>query len=185
MEYLTEEKLKIFLYDYIDNEFEFNKSVPFSKNKRLRPDFINEKLKLIVEFDGYGHYLNPKQILNDQFKDKEYPQLGYRIIRIPYFVQLSSDVINNLFKLNIDYKQTYPHGFIDKKAILPSSYCELGINRFLQDLEKFSFIKKDILESLKQHKDFSKNIDLILPKSIQYLISTIDDGNKTECEKDK
>ena len=43
-----------------------------------------------------------------------------KIIRVPYFVQLSSDVIKQLFGIDIDYKQIFPHGFIvDKNEVLP------------------------------------------------------------------
>ena len=53
--------------------------------------------------------------------------MGYKIIRVPYFVQLSSDVIKQLFGIDIDYKQIFPHGFIvDKNEVLPYILRILG-----------------------------------------------------------
>ena len=50
--YLTENNLKNILKE-IKPEFTFlhDKSVPDSKNRRMRPDFRCDELKLIIEFD--------------------------------------------------------------------------------------------------------------------------------------
>jgi hypothetical protein len=44
----------------------------------------------------------------------------------------------------------YQHGFVDSKAALPADFCSLGVQRFKSDLEKFDFIRDEILDSLKK-----------------------------------
>jgi hypothetical protein len=67
----------------------------------------------------------------------------------------------------LSYKQVYPHGFIDKKAVLPADFCELGVEQFQKDLELYSFFRNDIINSL--HDKFAElgNADLVLPRSLQ------------------
>jgi len=163
-EYLTEENLGIFLNKHYSNAIR-DRTVPDS-NCRFRPDFRLEKEKLIIEFDGYGHYTNPTTIINDLKKDEIYSNLGFKVIRFPYFIQLNEKTIFDLLSLKIKIKQIYPHGFIDKKAPLPACFCELGIEKFLKDLEKFHYLKKDIIKSLKEKCDSLGNELLVLPKSL-------------------
>lgn len=117
-----------------------------------RPDYRNDNYNLIVEFDGAQHYTDVRCYYVDKEKDDTYTQMGYRVVRIPYFVQLCPEVIKHLFDIDIDYAQTFPHGFIvDKGETLPADFCSLGYDRFLNDLKRFSYIKEDILASLR-HK---------------------------------
>lgn len=167
-QYLNEKSLGCFLQEMYQTDFIHDKTIPNS-NSRLRPDYRNDDLKLIVEFDGYGHYTNPQVIINDIKKDNLCKELGYAVIRIPYFVQLSPNTIKHLFNIDYKYTQTYKHGFIDKKAVLPASYCELGIEKFKKDLYKFDYIKDDIIQSLKEIK---KDNLVKLPKSLLHLINT-------------
>lgn len=102
--YLTEERLKDVLeIVYPNYVFTRDKIVPNS-GIRNRPDYRNEGLKLIVEFDGNTHYTQTKTIINDEKKDRVYSDMGYRIIRIPYFVQASKDIIRLLFDKDVDIK---------------------------------------------------------------------------------
>lgn len=50
----------------------------------------SESLKLIVEIDGLPHYQNPIVILKDKEKTKLYEEFGYKVVRIPYFIQLTN-----------------------------------------------------------------------------------------------
>jgi hypothetical protein len=128
--------------------FVHNKSVPKSES-RARPDYRCDELMLIVEFDGYQHYSQTKTILADEEKDSLYSALGYSIVRIPYFVQLSSTVIELLFSLPaVTWEQVYPHGFIADEALLPADFCPLGVCRFERDLARFACIRPEILASL-------------------------------------
>lgn len=162
MKYLTEEGLGIFLNVLYPDEFWIhNKSL--NKKYKFRPDYVSEKNKIIVEFNGYRHYNNSRVIIHDEQKYKIEKDLGYEIIVIPYFVQLEEKTIKLLFKKDFKYELQYPHGFIDKKALLPCDFCYLGIQRFLNDLIYFDIIKKDIIISLKNKVLEKNNEKLVIP----------------------
>jgi len=152
MTYLTEQRLGDALKNIFPNHiFIYNKSVPNSGLKHHRPDYRCEELQLIVEFDGSEHYTNTQTIKNDQNKDLHYTQCGYKIVRIPYFIQLSEDVIKHLFGVSMKWEQKFPHGFIvDKGEVLPCDMCSLGIIRFIDDLKRFSYLRNDIIRSLQE-----------------------------------
>jgi hypothetical protein len=170
-DYLTESNLKIILKKIKPNhDFIHDKGVPKSKNKRMRPDFRCEELKLIIEFDGDSHYCKAERILKDIEKDEDYRSLGYSVFRIPYFIQMNKKLLKMIFDEDIDFEQIYPNGFIDKKAILPADYCELGIKLFKQDLEKFKYCKQEIIESLKVKVEEKKNIKFVMPSSLNLLV---------------
>jgi len=168
--FLTEQKLGEFLKQLYPSEDFIHDRKVIDSNIKNRVDYQCSNLRLIVEFDGYFHYSVPSVILNDQKKDFTYTNLGYKIVRIPYFVQLSTQVIKELFEIDFKIDQSYPHGFIDEKALLPAAFCELGIQRFLSDLDKFSFIKEDIIDSLFKKVNDLKNQMLVLPPSLLYLL---------------
>lgn len=153
--WLNEEKLgKALEIIFPDEIFVHDKAVPKS-GTRKRPDFRCDNLKLIVEFDGAQHYTDVKWCYDDKEKDDAYRNMGYRIVRVPYFVQLSHDTIEHLFGVNLEFEQVFPHGFIvDKNETLPADFCSLGYERFLHDIERFSYIKDDIFASL--HHKYNK-----------------------------
>jgi hypothetical protein len=170
-EYLTEANLGIILNElFPDNDFIHDKAVPNSKNKRLRPDFRSDEMKIILEFDGDSHYCKAQRIKTDVFKDDDYKSLGYKVFRIPYFIQMSSELIKMIFDKDINFKQKYPNGFIDKKAILPADFCELGVDLFKKDLENFSYCKDDIIKSLNQKIEEKNDIELVIPTSLKQII---------------
>ena len=111
--YLTEKTLINYLniiFPHI-NDWKNNKS--FSKTYKSRPDYKSDQLKLIVEFDGYQHYTSAKRILADIKNDNFYIQNGFNVIRIPYFVQMSSIVIKNLFNVDIDIKSDDENVYVE------------------------------------------------------------------------
>jgi hypothetical protein len=152
--YLTEKSLGIYLNQIFKRDFVHNKKVPQSTILN-RPDYRNDELMLIVEFNGYMHYNNTKQILTDYAKNSHYKMLGYNVVEIPYFVQLTNDIVNLLFNnyndKHIINETSYKHGFHDKYALLPCDFNSLGLIRFYNDLNTFAIIKHDIIESL-EHK---------------------------------
>lgn len=153
-----------------ENDFIHDKSVPNSRNKRRRPDFRSESRMLIIEFDGDSHYCKAQRIKADIDKDEDYKQLGYRVFRIPYFIQMTKPLIKDIFDEEIDFKQRYPNGFIDQKVVLPADYCELGIKLFKSDLEKFSYHKDEIISSLKKKVEAKNDVELVLPSSLKSLL---------------
>ncbi|WP_051786157.1 PDDEXK family nuclease [Endozoicomonas numazuensis] len=173
--YLTEKRLgEIFSKLLPEEEIIHDKSVPNSKNKRRRPDYRFVSKKLIVEFDGDSHYCKAKRIIDDKEKDNDYIRLGYQVVRIPYFIQMNDELLGYIFgkNHNLQFEQVYPHGFIDKKAILPADFCELGIDQFKEDLNKFHEFKNEIIKSLQDKISELGNVNLVLPSSLQYLVRT-------------
>lgn len=169
-EYLTEERLENVLGQlFPDVTFIRDRQVPDS-GLQTRPDYRNDNLKLIVEFDGDQHYRNVQKIKREQEKTDRYTQIGYKVVRIPYFIQISTETVKHLFDLNLQYIQTYPHGFISKTVIMPADFCELGIQKFKADLKRFDYIKVDILNSLKQKVEVLGDKELVLPPSLYDLI---------------
>jgi very-short-patch-repair endonuclease len=163
--YLTEEKLcNIISEIYINEQIIFDKAYPGHK---FRPDIYLPTKKIVIEFDGHLHYTLAKTVINDINKENILLKDGVKLVRIPYFVQLSTEIFKNIFDIDFIFNQIYPHGFISEKVILPADFCELGIERFLNDLEKFNFIKNDIIKSLKDKINIIDNKRLVIPKVIE------------------
>ena len=151
-EYLLERSLGRFLRERVDPAIVAGQLVPGIK-RRYKPDFRSERLRLIVEFDGDDHYRSAQRILGDEERDKTLVSVGYRVVRIPYFVQLTRVVIATLFGEIATHHEdflNFPHGFIADNVVMPADFCELGISRFEADLERFSYIRQEILESLRR-----------------------------------
>ncbi|QDX97008.1 hypothetical protein EGD00_07760 [Pectobacterium carotovorum subsp. carotovorum] len=169
--YLTEKNLGDLLKEvFPELEFYHDSVVPGANNRRRRPDYRCDSEMLIIEFDGDAHYCKAQRIIIDKEKDSDYTNLGYTIFRIPYFIQLTDKIIKSIFRKDISFTQRYPHGFIDYKAVLPADFCELGIKRFLKDLEIFSEYKSDVINSLVLKIEEKKNIDLVVPISLRSLV---------------
>lgn len=49
---------------------------------------------------------------------------------------------------------------------MPCDYCELGIRKFLNDIERFDFIRLEITNSLVDKVNELGDIEMILPSSI-------------------
>jgi very-short-patch-repair endonuclease len=151
-EYLTEVLLGQFLRERVDETFVTNQPVR-DLGRRFRPDYHSEAHKLVVEFDGDQHYRSSRVILGDVERDAFFTANGFRVIRIPYFVQLSRAVITHLFGDIADTRDDFldfPHGFIASTVVMPADFCELGIVRFEDDLERFGYIAGAILQSLRE-----------------------------------
>lgn len=164
--YLSEDILGIYLKELFPNtEIIHDQPVPLS-NIRNRPDYRIESLKLIVEFDGNFHYTSPTAIINDSKKDQVYLAMGYTIIRVPYYVQMTHNVQHFLFGKACSINGTFPHGFISSKLVLPADFCEMGINKFKLDLVRFSFIEQEIITSLWHRPELLKHELLVFPPSL-------------------
>lgn len=185
--FLNEERLGNYLTKLFPKyRFEHDKCVSGSGIPH-RADYQNSELKLIVEFDGYQHFTQTKRIIADMVKDTVYSELGYTVIHIPYFIQVSPKVIDFLFAEYFDgradltnfetkFKQIYPHGFVDDSAymVLPADFCEFGIVSFMKSLENFDFIADEIYKSLKikYQQCLVKNakMSMLTPDFLKYLI---------------
>ena len=102
---------------------------------KIRPDYKSDSLKLIVEFDGLPHYTNPDSIDKDIKNQKIYEKNGYKVVRIPYFIQLSNDVVEKLF--NVKIKEPLFDAKIPSLGIKgrnsPAYLCPAGIRRMAKE----------------------------------------------------
>lgn len=88
----------------------------------------------VVEFDGDQHYHDTLKIKADVEKNGIADQHGFRVVRIPYWVRLTTETLAHYFGLSATVQQTFPHGFIATK-IFPASFCALGVERFMRELD--------------------------------------------------
>ena len=116
------------------------------------------------------HYNQAKRQIFVNIKTEEYTKLGYKIVRIPYFVQIETKTIKHLFDLDYEYKLEYPHGFIDSECLLPADFNYLGIQKFENDLLNFDYIKHFIIDSLYKKIEQLESMDLVVYKNIKKLL---------------
>lgn len=124
---------------------ENNQSVPVIGQKSFRPDFRCDELKMIVEFDGdsktrSNHYSIAKTVILDRLKDQKCKELGYRVIRIPVYIQLDKEMIQYYFDIiheDLLYSTSGEHGFMHEDITLPADFCEIGVERFKAEMAEF------------------------------------------------
>ena len=126
------------------NDWVHDKSVPNltdldGKPSRIRPDYRSESLKTIIEFDGLPHYTSPDNILKDVINTKIYESAGYKVVRIPYFIQLTNEVVKELFGIEVqeplfDSKQ---HSISHEWKNTPAYLCVEGVFRMAEEYLRF------------------------------------------------
>ena len=129
-----------------------------------RPDYRSEKLKMIVEFDGLPHYTNPDQIIADQKNTEFYQTHGYKVIRIPYFIQLSKPAIKEMFGVNMS-EEMFDEKFASlgyKKRNTPAYLCMAGIDRMAKEFSKYPNQYQVNVEFLKKlNNEFLTGVSLL------------------------
>lgn len=109
------------------------------KESKIRPDYRSETLKMIIEFDGLPHYQNVEIIIKDEEKNKIYEANGYKVVRISYFIQLTNEIVYQLFGINVKDKLFDPNipslGINGRYS--PAFLCPLGITRMARNFIKF------------------------------------------------
>jgi len=109
------------------------------KRLKIRPDYRSESLGLVVEFDGIQHYQNPLRIIGDEENTKTYKALGYKVARIPYFIQLSRKAVRTLFGVDVGFEmfdETIPSLGVNGRCT-PAFLCPLGIERMAREFVRF------------------------------------------------
>lgn len=102
----------------------------------------------VVEFDGDEHYRNTLKIKADEEKDAIAAVHGLQVVRVPYWVQLTTDTLAHYFGLSATIGQSFPHGFIITK-MFPASFCALGVARFMRELSEIPpAVRVAVLQSL-------------------------------------
>ena len=142
------------------NDWVHDKSIPkqFTNNIsfRNRPDYRSETLKMIVEFDGIHHYTNPDIIIKDIYNTNLYKKFGYKVIRIPYFIQLTKEAIKILFQKEL-HQELFPDNIASltyKCRNTPAYLCLTGIERMKQELLKFPIQRQVNIDYLKSENNF-------------------------------
>jgi len=173
--YLEEQSLGRFLRERLDPDIVADRQIPGLAQK-FRPDYRSERFKLIIEFDGNQHYQRAEHVIKDSARDAAMEQASYAIVRIPYFVQLTPPVICQLLGDRVadtsPFKD-FPHGFIADTVVFPADFCELGIARFERDLDRFSYIAADIIDSLANAVESKGDWRLVFPPSMRRRINEI------------
>jgi hypothetical protein len=131
---------------------------------RSRPDYRSEDLKLIIEFDGLPHYTNPDIIEKDIKNTDLYRDFGYKVIRIPYFIQLTNKAVETLFDVKVSEDLFY--GAVPSLGIkgrnTPAYLCPAGIKRMAKDFKKFPEQYQTNIDALKRQNDiFKSGIDFL------------------------
>ncbi len=106
---------------------------------RIRPDYRSDLLKLIIEFDGLPHYEKPDVILKDAANQKIYESCGYKVVRIPYFIQLTNSAVKKMFGVEIEtplFDGSYPSLGISGRHS-PAYLCPLGIRRMAKEFKEY------------------------------------------------
>lgn len=123
---------------------------------RKRPDYRSETLKMIIEFDGVPHYKDPAKIIDDKKTTKMYEKLGYKVVRIPYFIQLTKSVVKQLFEVEIEqelFDESIP-SLGSEYHNTPAFLCIAGVERMASEFRHFPEQYEVNIEALKRDPDF-------------------------------
>lgn len=148
--YLIQRKLEAALRDLVgpDNWLGRELRVPGTR-RRWDMAFKQGGRTIVVEFDGDQHYRDALVIRADYEKDAIANELGYQIVRIPYWVQLTTQTLYHYFHITAEVVQDFRHGFISDPPVLPASYCQLGLVRFKQELDSLPLsVRQAVILSL-------------------------------------
>lgn len=133
-------------------------------NSKRRPDYRSESLRLIVEFDGIQHYTMPSNIIRDIENSVFYENLGYKVVRIPYFIQLSNKAVKTLFGVDVKeqlFDENIP-SLGPKGRDAPAYLCGAGIERMAKEFKRFPEQYKANLKALKDANDeFNTGVSLL------------------------
>jgi len=126
---------------------------------KSRPDYRSEELKLIIEFDGLQHYTKPNIIEKDIMNTKLYESFGYKVVRIPYFIQLSNKAVKTLF--GVDINEDLFDDSISSLGIQgqnsPAYLCPAGLKRMAKEFKNFPEQYKTNIEFLKMQNDLYRS----------------------------
>ncbi len=131
------------LEEYLEVIFPGSKWVhdkAFSKEHRIRPDYRCDELRLIVEFDGTPHYTDPSVIAKDNRNQRIYEDHEYTVVRIPYFIQLTRDVVKELFGVDVGRDLCDPSfpSMGKEWENTPAYCCTAGLKRMAEDFDRFN-----------------------------------------------
>lgn len=161
---------------------------------RKRPDYRSDSLKLIVEFDGLPHYTSPVKIYDDLETTRLYEATGWKVVRIPFFIQLTNAAIEQLFGVRVSqpmFNPKYPSLTI-KGGSTPAFLCPMGIDRMIYELSKFPEQYKTNVEYLKntvakaapsEQEKLYKLSGLVYLINVGYLKNSVTKADPSELQK--
>jgi very-short-patch-repair endonuclease len=97
--------------------------------RRFKWDMVFEwgGARIAVEYDGDEHYRHSLKVKADREKDALARSSGIKVVRFPYWVQLTTETLRHYFDLEAQVVQDFAHGFITTK-IFPASSASLVSN---------------------------------------------------------
>jgi hypothetical protein len=122
-----------------------------------------------VEYDGDEHYRNSLKVKADREKDRLAREAGMGLVRVPYWVQLDGLTLRHYFGLLAEVRQDFPHGFITTK-LFPASFCELGVERFRQELEGLPVAVREAVVLSLRERAREHGLEYVLPSALRGLI---------------
>lgn len=133
-----EDYLAVIFPEISANEWIHDKAID-GIGRKIRPDYRCEQLKLIIEFDGVQHYQKPERIKADFENQKFYEKHGYKVVRIPYFIQLSNIAVKSMFNRNIEeplFDESIPSLGV-KGQNTPAYCCPAGLKRMAHEFRNY------------------------------------------------
>ena len=170
--YLVQAKLEEALMAIVGAAAWRGREVQVVSGRRQRWDMVYETSagRMAVEFDGDEHYRHTLKMKIDSEKDGLAKLGGYQVVRIPYWVQLTSETLKHYFGMNADVVQSFPHGFITTK-VFPASFCEMGIARFKRELEALpEGVRLSVIASLRD-RAAEYGTEYVVPKQLAGLLA--------------
>ena len=128
-----------------------------------RPDYRSEQLKLIVEFDGLPHYQKPSDLQRDMANQELYESYGCKVVRVPYFIQLSNEVVEKLFGVKVEeplFDDSIPSLSVEA-CNTPAFLCPVGIYRMARDFNISGKQYEVNVNYLKESDNLLTNWDLL------------------------
>ena len=123
------------------------------KKLRIRPDYRSDRLKMVVEFDGTQHYEKPDVIRRDLWNAEAYRRLGYKVVRIPYFIQLTQEAVKTLFGVKTGPLFDGKHPSLGTGRGSPACLPYAGLKRMARVFLHFPEQYKVNVEALKKADD--------------------------------
>jgi hypothetical protein len=172
--YVEQQKLATVLRTVVGASAWRGAEVRVVAGRRQRWDMVYEAEDggtVAVEFDGPEHYRNSLKIKADREKDEIASRANVRIVRFPYWVQLTSETLLHYFGREARVVQSFAHGFITTK-LFPASFCELGVERFVRELDELpGSVRSSVIASLR-HRTEEHGIEYVMPQELRLLLAT-------------
>ena len=148
-------------------------TLPKELKCRKRPDYRSESIRTIIEFDGTPHYDKPQKILDDLASTELYEKNGYKVVRIPFFIQLTNKAVKQLFGVEVDeplFNESIPS--MGPKGINPACISVAGLYRMAKEFHGFP-------EQYQVNLDYLKSFDneyLTGAKMLEMVFNNISTG---------